>query len=116
MFQRIIIPRQPRVLVSQFWTRRQQPQPLLGRRALVLDSFNYIKSTWAAFAQTMLDNKKAQNINMIENTLKSGLSIEEKEKLYRKIGLVDSGVVNEASLKNKSQNLNCISSSLDFDS
>jgi len=44
------------------------------------------------------------------------LSIEEKEKLYRKIGLVDSGVVNEASLKNKSQNLNCISSSLDFDS
>ena len=98
MFQRSIISHQSRVLASHLWTRRPQPQPLIGRRALVLDSFNYIKSTWAAFAETLLKNKKAQNINMIENTLKSGLSIEEKEKLYRKIGLVDSGVVNEASL------------------
>jgi hypothetical protein len=56
-----------------------------------------IKAHWEAFAQVLLNNKKAQNLNMIENTLKTGLSIEEKEKLYRKIGLVDSAVVDEVS-------------------
>lgn len=101
MFRRTVLQARPWVRAAQPWARGLPSQPPLGRRPFVLGTLKGIKAGlkehWEAFAQVLLNKKKAQNLNMIENTLKTGLSIEEKEKLYRKIGLVDSAVVDEVS-------------------